>query len=811
MCELIKIAGFVQKGVCNFNDGILFEVLSDTLYTCYYTTGTDKKYPLSSSDMVSMEGNFETMIVGLQEKSIFVCEMISARCRSDLTIFLANYFKSSSNSDISEMTMRFTEFADISGDGVSTVIGRLAENCTKNYEKYENDVAICAKMVFPAMEEEKATELMKKFLLMWNSECLIRPLELLGIPRDIINTFRLSLVSAVEICETNPFRIPQIPYTMAERIFTHHFRTEPTRDQTTCGKINRMVLSKLDNNLWTSVPLTFIRNKFGSFDEKLDLLVKEYFCKIDTDSIYLSYILNVENCVTNKIFSLIKKEPREDIPLYYPSDTPSEEQQEAVRGALKENICLIDGGAATGKTTIMAHIIRNAARQNRKPLCVSFTGKAVTRIREIAFQYGIVEMCQIMTIDMAIMMNVDFSMLIIDEISMVTTELFYRFVEKYFKRTDWTLVLIGDVNQLKPISWGSLMKQLLLTGIPRFSLTRNYRSEKSIISICEQLISQERIRNNQLVNWNIAGEDYRFHNGGISRVKDILLYFRNSFMSDCQDLQDCQENEDPEKDFMTKRKSITIVTPFRNVAATLNVIFQEVFMYGDSVTLDYRKWFKSDRVLLLNNNYTINVMNGEEGEVVEIFEDHIIVMFRNDPGTMCPFVTKMTYVKLKKMKKAMNAIISGNTTEYNATDISLYNKLIKQFPLFEGNLDTNNDFYILTENTLAHAYALTVHKSQGSQYINTIFYLPDRNINFIDVNLIYTAISRAEKHLDIIVENSDTLNAGTLRSSAWTSENLALKINSKCKQLENYVAPIIEEYNNEEDGGDNDFDMSDFA
>ena len=804
MNETIKISGFVQGKVCNFNDGILFTVHSDLEYTCYY----ESKYPISSNDMVIAEGEFESMIICGEEKQIFYCYSLTARCKSDLTIFLANYFKTNSNEDINNLTMRFMELANFYDESVSDVICKLAENCAKYYDKYANEILTCAKIIFPACDDEKALEIMKKFLLTWYSECLIRPLELLGIPKEIVQTFKISLGDAIEICQTNPFRIPQIPYEIAERIFYLHLREEPTKIQQTCGKINRMVLSKLADSLWTSVPISFAKNKYQNIDVYIDLLISEYFIKVDCDALYLSYILKMENCVADKIYSLCKLNKKPEVSLYYPSNYPSEEQEQAVKGALKEQICFVDGGPGTGKTTITSHIIRNASRQGMNPLALAFTGKAVTRLRQIAIENQIVEMCEIMTIDMAIVtQDLKFDIVIIDEISMVTTELFYRFIQKYHLKNTWSLILIGDVNQLPPISWGSFMKQLLVTGIPRFSLTKNYRSEKTILEICNSLISKERLTNQEHVNWKLSGSDYRFHIGGIERVKDILLYFRNSF------IQEMKKEEDTEDYYITKRKSITIVTPFRNVSVTLNSLFQEIFMYGKFITLDYRKWYKGDRVILLKNNYMIDVMNGEEGEVVEIYDDHIIVMFRNDPGTLCPFVTRLTYNKLKKIKKEINAVKAGNTSCYDDSDILLYDKLIASFPLFEGNLETNKDFFILDDSNLAHAYALTVHKSQGSQYVNTIVYIPDRNINFVNVNLIYTAVSRAQIHLDIITENIETLNSCSLRTCSWTSENLALKINMLCSQLENYNKHQIEnvtEFQEDYDANDDDFNAEDF-
>ena len=797
MEDEIIIAGIINNKIINYNDGIIFEVMSDEYYQCYY----DKKYPISNKDLVTLNGQFEDMNINGKMLKMFNCTFISARCKIDLFMFLANYFKDTPNDQLNDMVLKFDEFSSLTGENTIKVLSNLSENCIKSYESVKSDIIILAEMVFYYMEDEdKRIQIIKGFLQYYYSQYLHRPLELLGIPKEIIQTFKIPLHQAYEICKENPLRIAEIPLEMAKRIFLEHFRENPTRIQLICGNINRMVLNKLENQQWTSVPISFIKQKISSVEDHLDLLVEEYFLKIDHDSLYFDYILKAENFVMNKIYNLIKKPKNEKIELVFPSDIPTDEQIEAITGALENNISVLTGNGGSGKTCTIEHIIRNAIRKEKKVLIVSFTGKSVSRVKEVLLNSQLAEQCVICTLDLAIMSQLEFDLVIIDEISMVTTELFYRFIRTYHK-TDFSLVLVGDINQLNPISWGFLFKQLLLTGINNYTLTKNFRSEKTMLKIFTELISKERIQNRNLVNWNIIGTgDYFFHIGGVNRVKDILINFKALFIKESK----------TEEDYIKKRNSITIVTPFKNVCSEFNKLFQSLFMFGESFIIDYRKWYKGDRVILRMNNYSINVTNGTQGEVIEIYDDHIIVVFNNDPATICPFVSKMTWEKLRKIKRSLK---NNEDKVYDEKDVNLYNKLIEKFKLFEGNLDLNTEFFVLSEKTLIHSYSITTHLSQGSEYINCIFYLPDRDINFINVNLIYTGISRARRILNIVTENLDTLNNCSLRMTSFTSENLALKINEKCDKLTDYKQLVIkdeEDFEMEEDYGGDDFNPDDF-
>ncbi len=325
-------SGFVLD-VSAFNDGILFTVQSEQDVLCYYES---KKVPIMVTDMVIVTGNMGSMIIMGQEKDVFICRFVNARCRIDLFIYLANYFKKYNQRDLQDLTMNFTKYGDICGKPIVNVLSTLSTDFSENREKAASEIESLAETVFPNMDEEKRVDIIKRFLSRWHTECCIRPLELLGIPRDIINTIKIPLHEAIEIAHDNPMRIAEIPYELAERIFRLYIKEEPTFEQQLCGKMTRVVYENFKERTWTSVPINVMRKIFESFDKYKDILLKDYFCSEDLDSIYLTYILRIEKIVANKISSLLKKPLQIVDNIIDPSKTLNEVQTSAILNSLQK-------------------------------------------------------------------------------------------------------------------------------------------------------------------------------------------------------------------------------------------------------------------------------------------------------------------------------------------------------------------------------------------------------------------------------------------------------------------------------------------
>lgn len=186
--------------------------------------------------------------------------------------------------------------------------------------------------------------------------------------------------------------------------------------------------------------------------------------------------------------------------------------------------------------------------------------------------------------------------------------------------------------------------------------------------------------------------------------------------------------------------SMTILTPYNQEVKTINRIFQTIkYSTRDEYISSYNyRWYVGDRIMVIENDVAIDIANGDLGYVSEILDDNIqITLDKNDS--------------------------------------------IRIFSLKE------------VEKKLRHSYCFTINKSQGSEYDTVILYLPDHEANnfFLNLNMIYTAITRAKKMVWIIVETPETLFRACNKRIKVPNDILKDSIIAKFPHRE-YVGTLIE-------------------
>lgn len=856
-----------------------------TFYTCDYSY--DDCFPLRKGDMVSAIGDWTQKINNAEFINVFQCSSITARYEFDLFNFLMTYMpyqKIKEEKDIENVTKFYRDctnniieycsrmMGSYTIDNLNTMFNFLYKCITNG----DNDsLTDFAKNCFKNPDLKK----IKSFFRLWNNNVLIRPLQLLGLSEKEINKIIIPLYEAYEIAKTNPYRLPQIPIEKATKIITHHLRLEHQPDDFTgttnheeleyistsafiCGVITRMVYDNIEKRKWTSTPVVRIVEKFPMYSELKEYLEKYYYCIEDMENVYFQKIYNIEVMLAKYVHKLYSKSDVEVKEPAFPNLIPSEKQQEAIKGSLTKWISMITGGPGTGKTAIMSEIIRLASQMGKNTLCLSFTGAATSRIRETTTEHGVFDMTKIMTINMAItianqIMEIKPDYILIDEISMVSSGLMAELISA-FKRLNCHFILIGDDNQLEPINWGNFMERILATPITKFCLTENFRSDETIISICKDIIDKERILNHKDVNWNRPSDDYRFMEGDLPILEQLLAYYARSFQ-----MNDCLTMEQNMEAFNSYRDKFTIISPYVKVCESINPIFQKYFMshIKEKTTIDDINYYLGDRVMKLVNDYGINVMNGEQGKVIKVTSNYVVCQFRGKTETITPYVERTKFAAMKafvkynkirfspyeitkdgqKKEKSMDQIqievcqlrdIYLNTTcistnSYNNSTnngpsfrdtpkdiMELYFELLEEYPQAMYNIQEEAEF--LNIKQICHAYALTTHKSQGSQYEYVIFFLNGKFNVFVTVNNIYTAVSRAKKHLDIISSSVELLNSACLTRQRYVNDKLTSRINSlmpeeevsKLKPEENHILiEITDEQVSVDDCDFDDFDM----
>jgi hypothetical protein len=397
---------------------------------------------------------------------------------------------------------------------------------------------------------------------------------------------------------------------------------------------------------------------------------------------------------------------------WFDSNPPSSEMKFSVRrlGMGPYSGFTLDGNGrfllsdciVTHNTTIIGEIINNLETKGVSFAVGSFTGKAVARIRQATGYKGA------QTLDRMITMNhKPFDHLIIDEISMVTSELLYRFINTFPFR--FRVTLVGDNNQLPPISWGNIFAQLLVSDrVPTYRLFNNHRVNtkysSAILDNAQLLIQPGRdmLRPAEIS----SSEDFRLIDGGVAEVETLVRRLSEENIS---------------------KDSITVISPYNEHLKPLNEIFERIFLSSSQRTVDFEDnvWYVGTRIMMRVNNYDINVMNGEEGEVVGIKPEGLMCTFKGTAQHLFKYFQKDAYRKKD---------------------------------------EDEDDVAELNTSHITKSFAITIHKSQGSEQSHVIVYIPSRDVSrdiyrfrngsghssFLNVNLLYTAITRASQKLYLV-------------------------------------------------------------
>ncbi|MFH2000493.1 MAG: AAA family ATPase [Planctomycetota bacterium] len=371
-------------------------------------------------------------------------------------------------------------------------------------------------------------------------------------------------------------------------------------------------------------------------------------------------------------------------PLLYPG------QLRAVLSALKHSVSIISGGAGSGKTYAVAALTKIMKSHHLKVALAAPTGKAAKRMEEVVGHPA-------STLHRLLRYNgqmfrkneddpIDADVVIVDEVSMVDVFLAYRLLKAIdFTRT--TLILVGDHNQLPPVGPGNLLLDLIRTkSVPMVLLDEVIRQagilkENSIAILKGEVRPTPEGGEGVRKPWYVV--DHYKNPGDVRR---FLL-----------ELMDQVVGERLSFDLIN---DIQVLTPtHRGELGTheLNIALQRLIqkkLWGVdvAVTPPGRKprFYVHDKVIQTRNNYDLQVMNGAQG----------VVEKRGDDGSL-----------------AIN--FDGHTIHIEAGSAKF--------------------------RDLQLAYALSIHKSQGSEYPCAIVIIHKSHSFMHHRNLFYTGITRAKE------------------------------------------------------------------
>ncbi len=390
----------------------------------------------------------------------------------------------------------------------------------------------------------------------------------------------------------------------------------------------------------------------------------------------------VSQQIWDRVFDLLKQNRNMHL---------TDRQREAVQMAYSKKVSILTGGPGTGKSTSIRALLMLLRNRRVSFALAAPTGRAAKRLSEAA---GVSAEGQAKTLhrlleyaphDNSYQRNEDnplpYQFVIVDEFSMVDILLFYHLLKALPRESH--LLLVGDADQLPSVGPGNVLRDLLRSeSIPTVRLTDLFRqAQQSNI-----IVNAHSINAGQMPSLRTdAKSDFFFMaEEDPQRAQQLIL--------------DLVQRRLPARYHFNPLTDIQVLSPMYKGAVGVTMLNEKLQAHLNPSASTQVEWGDhilrvGDKVMQTRNNYDKGVFNGDVGWIRVINKD-------------------------------------------NAT-------LKVEFVEEAGPLFVSYDFHELDELVLA--YAVTVHKSQGSEYPVVIIPLVNQHRMLLQRNLLYTAITRAKK------------------------------------------------------------------
>lgn len=477
----------------------------------------------------------------------------------------------------------------------------------------------------------------------------------------------------------------------------------------------------------------------GVIEEKCD--EGELFCEEINERpfVYLAQLYVAELVSCQKLTQLMASKPKTNIDISAVINTVQNildikyapNQIKALEKVADSSVCIITGGPGTGKTTLVKGIISMFEMQADVVSLCAPTGRAAKRLSELSGKnaktiHRLLEVVPGTKNDIKFQRNQDnpipCDVLIVDECSMVDIVLFSQLITAV--KDGCRVVLVGDYNQLPAVGPGNILKDLLDCGIvPNVQLTDIFRQARE----SDIVVNSHAI--NQGVYPKTGGRtgDYFFIESG-ENVEDYITGLVQTRLPRAYGFDSFEDIQILSPSRKRRGGTVNLNAALQSALNPENPAKPEIAFNGVVFRL-------GDKVMQIKNNYDLQFVrdNGETD----------VGVFNGDIGQI---------IAVDKFNKSLTVKIDDKTYVYPQ----------EFFPQLE------------------HAWAVTVHKSQGSEFKAVILCISDTPNELQYRNLLYTAFTRAKELLVVV----------------GRSEIMARMVHNSKKQLRySGVKHFIEEFN----------------
>ena len=622
--------------------------------------------------------------------------------------------------------LKYLSSGSIKGIGPATarcIVEKFGKN---SLDIIENDYMRLSEI--RGISDSKAETIHNEFLKQAGLKSVMLELSRFKItPEECMNIYKNLGINAIEQISKNPYILcsEEIGFTFERaEVIAETYGIEPDSPDRLCAGIEYVLKHNMASGGHTCLPEDkFLSVAVALLDSDTEQVKNAYFDLCDCFRLYRELIggryyaflpeyYSAERYIAARLAATIENIPSitpvSELEIDYVENTLGVKfdklQRAAIKMAVETGALVLTGGPGTGKTTILNAVINILERKNIRIMTAAPTGRAAKRMTQVTGYeaktlHRLLECAFSPDGNVAFMKNegnpLECDAIIIDEMSMVDTLLFEHLLRALPLST--RVILVGDADQLPIVGAGNILQDIIDAEVlPSIRLTRIFRQAKSskIVVNAHAIIKGEKA--------DFSSEDN----------SDCFFIRTSSPYDTLETVLSLVCERLPRAYAFSPVQDIQVLCPSRKLnlgSITLNNALQNAInpkTVGDTEL--YSKGFHyrvGDKVMQTKNDYDIPVTD-EYGNVSD-------GVFNGDIG----FVES-----INTLSNSMKIRFDNGVAEYSEEKLS----------------------------ELELAYAVTVHKSQGSEFDCVILPLFDTPSQLRYRNLLYTAITRAKKLLVVV-------------------------------------------------------------